>query len=178
MNFGTANTAGAGRTQDVTHRQLAQLWAATTVAVALHDAEELLLDLTGWIARHPWLPGRSLHGDRAEFALVLAIITAAVLTIAVASVASRAPWSAEALVCVAYALLINGVSHGLLSLASWSPMPGVVSGSLVLIPLAALIIRTLPALQWTRSTVVIAATTTAGITVGAFVLAAAVTRLG
>ncbi len=160
------------------HRRLAALWAAVAAAVALHNTEESLRDMTGWIVRHPWIPGRALHGDQAEFTLVLAIVAVAVLSIAIVAIAARPRWSAEVLVCVAYALMINGASHILLSLVAGSLMPGVISGTAVLLPLGVLIARTLPPVRWTVSTTVVTAVAAVGVTAGAFALAALLTGFG
>ncbi len=159
-------------------RRLALLWMATAGAVVLHNAEEWLLGMTGWIARQSWLPGHSLHGDQSRFALVLAIVTGAVLALAVTAVVVQPRWSAEVLVCVAYALVINGVSHVVLSLLSWSVMPGVVTGVVVLLPLGVLVIRALPSVRWTVSSVVATVLAAVGITAGAFVLAFLLTGIG
>lgn len=161
----------------VGNHRLALLWIATATAVVLHNAEEWLLDMTGWIAGHPWLPGRSLHGDPAEFALVLAIVTLAVLGLAAVAVVTRPRWSAAVLVCLAYALMVNGASHALLSLLSWSPMPGIISGVALFLPLGALLSRALPPVRWTTSTVALTALVAVGITAGAFALAAVPTGL-
>lgn len=72
----------------------------TIIAVALHNAEEWLLGMTGWVAAHPWMPGRFLHGNQQQFGLALVIVTVAVLVIGVIAVSTRARWSAETLVCI------------------------------------------------------------------------------
>ncbi|MGO2050658.1 MAG: HXXEE domain-containing protein [Microbacterium sp.] len=145
---------------------------ATVLALAVHNGEEWMSGLTGWIAEHPWMPGRALHGDHAQFGLALVIVTAAVLTIAVIAVASRARWSAEALVCVAYALIINAGSHLVISVLSWSPMPGVVSGSILLLPLGLVIVRTMPPLRWTVPTVVTTVLSAVVLVAGSLLVAA------
>ncbi|MGC5626669.1 HXXEE domain-containing protein [Georgenia sp. Z1344] len=159
------------------HRRQSQLWGATALAVVLHNTEECLLDMTGWIAEHPWLPGRSLHGDPAEFALVLALVTLAVLGLAAVAVGTRPRWSATVLACVACALMVNGAGHVVLSLLSWSPMPGLVSGVALLLPLGTLVSRELPPVRWTSSTVTLATLAAVGLTAGAFALAAVLTAL-
>lgn len=155
-----------------TQKRLAVFWAATIVALALHNAEEWLLGLTGWIAAHPWMPGRSLHGDQEQFGLALVIVTAAVLTVAVIAVLTRAKWSAETLVCVAYALIANAGGHLVISVASWSLMPGVLSGILILLPLGVIIVRTLPPVRWTMSTTVMTVIAAVAIVIGALLVAA------
>lgn len=172
MDSRLVESADANTASSVSSRPLALLWVATAVAVSLHNVEEWLFDMTGWIAKHPWLPGRTLHGDHGQFTLVLAIVTIVVLVIAVTAVVARPRWSAEVLVCVAYALVVNAVSHVLLSLLSASVMPGVVSGVTVLLPVGALATRALPPAQWTASTISLTITAAVGITAGAFALAA------
>lgn len=152
--------------------RLAGLWVAAVAALALHNAEEWLLDLTGWIADHPWLPGRSLHGDQAQFALALLIVTAIVLVIAVIAVVAKPKWSAEVLVCVAYALIINAVSHLVVSAASWSLMPGAITGTLVLLPLGVIVVRSLPPVPWTVASVVITVIAALAVVFGSLALAA------
>ncbi|MGC5617677.1 HXXEE domain-containing protein [Georgenia sp. Z1491] len=162
---------------EVGQHRLTLPWITTALVVVLHNTEEWYLDMTGWIAGHPWLPGRSLHGDGAEFALVLALVTLAVLGLAAVAVLTRPRWSATALVCLTCALAVNGASHALLSLLSWSPMPGVVTGVALLVPLGVVLARALPPVSWTASTVVLTVLAAVGLTAGAFALAAALTAL-
>ncbi len=163
--------------REVSRRRIDLLWALAVGALALHNAEELLLGLTGWIAEHPWMPGRALHGDQAQFAISLAIVTAAVLAIAVVAVTTRAEWSAGALVGVAWALIINAGSHLLMTTVSWSLMPGTVSGALVLLPLGLLIVRTLQPMRWTTVSVLLAAFAAAMLVFGSLVIAAVLTTV-
>lgn len=159
------------------HRRLKLLWAAVAAAVVLHNTEEWLLNMTGWIAEHQWLPGRSLHGDQTEFAFVLAIVTTAVLVLALTAIATRPPWSAEVLVCLTWALIVNAISHIVLSLLSGSLMPGLLSGSSILLPVGAYLLWRLPPVRWTPSTVAATLVAAVGLTAGAFALAVLVTRL-
>lgn len=163
---------------EVSERWLAVLWIAIVGAVVLHNTEEWLLNMTGWIADHPWFPGRSLHGDQSEFAIALIVVTVAVLLLGGSAVAIRPRWSTEVLVCVAYALMINGASHAVASLVSWSVMPGVITGVLVLIPCGVLVIHMLPPVRWTMSSVIVTVIAAVGITAGAFALASVVTGMG
>ena len=171
MDRARAEAPRATVPREVSERGLALLWVGVAAAVALHNAEEWLLGMTGWIAEHPWLPGASLHGDQDQFALVLALVTAAVLALTVTALTRRPRWSAEVLACAAYVLMANGISHLVLSLLSWSPMPGVLSGTAVLLPLGALLVRVLPPVRWTASNVAMTAGAAVGITAGAFAVA-------
>lgn len=155
-----------------TSRRLAAFWAATVLALAVHNAEEWLLGMTGWMAAHPWTPGRFLHGDQQQFALALVIVTAAVLTIGVVAVSTRAKWSAETLVCIAYVQIINAGSHLVVSVVSWSVMPGVITGVLVLLPLGLIITRALPPVRWSRSAVVTTVIAAVAIVGGSLLIAA------
>lgn len=166
-----AETVADGAISRVSDRSLSLLWASTAGALALHNVEEWMLGMTEWIAAHPWFPARSLHGDQSEFAIVLAIISGAVLLIAIRAVITRPRWSAEVLVFIAYAKMVNGISHAVLSLLSWSLMPGVITGIIVLLPLSALVIHKLPPVQWTTSNTALMVITTVGLSAGAFVLA-------
>ena len=159
------------------HRQLAGFWVLTVAAVALHNTEEWLLRLTEWIADHPWMPGRALHGDQTQYGLALIIVTAAVLAIAIVAVTRRTRWSSEVLACMAYALIINATSHLLLSVATWDLMPGTISGTLLLAPLGLIIIHTLPPVPWSVSSAVTIALAAIGIVIGSLLLAAALTAL-
>lgn len=160
---------------EVGDRRLALLWVAAAGVVLLHNAEEWLLDMTGWIAGQAWIPGHALHGDQSEFALVLAIVTFAVWAIAAVAVLARPRWSAEVLVCIGYALAVNGVSHVVLSLVSQSLMPGAITAVTVLVPFGVLVIRALPTVPWTISSVATTIIAVVGITAGAFALAALLT---
>ncbi|WP_423464189.1 HXXEE domain-containing protein [Promicromonospora sp. MS192] len=144
------------------------------VALAVHNAEELVRDLPGWQAERPWLPGGAVYGDQAQFAGALAIVTGAVLVLAVAAVAGRTAWSAPVLVCVGYALLVNAMGHVLLSVVTWSLMPGVITSVLVLVPVAVLLARTLPPVRWTASTVLVTLVAAVGLVLGSLVIAALV----
>lgn len=178
MNSVITEHAGRGARVELSHRRLALLWVATALVVMVHNTEEWLFDMTGWIADQPWLPGRSLHGDQAEFALVLAIVTAAVASIAVTAIVARPGWSAEVLSCVAYALMANAASHLVMSLLTWSPMPGVVSAIAVLLPFGVIVVRAVPPVRWTTSTIGLTVLAAIGITGGAFAMAALVTSFG
>lgn len=167
-------TGSDKKSTEVSERWLAMLWVATVSAVVVHNTEEWLFNMTGWIADHPWLPGRSLHGDQSEFTVALTIVTVTVLLVAGGAVVIRPRWSAEVLVCVAYALMFNGATHAVVSLLSWSFMPGVITGVLVLLPCGVLVIRTLPPVRWTISSVTVTVIAAVGITAGAFAVASVV----
>ena len=171
-----AEVAETNVSQGVSERGLALLWIAVAAAVALHNAEEWLLGMTGWIAEHPWLPVASLHGDQDQFALVLTLVTAAVLALTVTALTLRPRWSVEVLVCAGYVIMANGISHLLLSLLSWSPMPGVFSGTAVLLPLGVILTRALPPVRWTVVGVAMTAVAGVGIIAGGFVVAALLSR--
>ena len=158
----------------VTPRRTGVLWVLTVSAVALHNVEEWLLGLTGWIADHPWLPGRFLHGNHVQFAIALAMVTAVVLVIALIAVATRARWSEGVLVSVAYALMINAGSHLVLSVLSWSLMPGTFSAALLLLPLGLLIERSLPVVHWTATSLVLTIVATVGLVIGSLAAAAGI----
>ncbi|HLR95609.1 MAG TPA: HXXEE domain-containing protein [Jiangellaceae bacterium] len=157
--------------------RLTMLWAMTVAALAVHNVEEWLLDMTGWIAGHPWLPGGSLHGDPDQFALGLVIVTAVVFVLASVALVVKPAWSAEVLVCVAYALMINTASHAVLSMASWSLMPGAITGALVLLPVSVVTARSLPPVRWTASAVVKTVIAALGIVYGSLALAAVLTPI-
>lgn len=154
-------------------RRLGLLWGLTVAALALHNMEESLLGLNGWMAEHAWFPGRALHGDDAQLTLALAIVTAAVFLLAVFAVVRRPAWSAEVLACVAYALAINAIGHLVLSVVSMSFMPGVFTGTFVLLPLSVGVVRSLPAVWWRPTAVAITVAAAVGAVVGSLLLAAA-----
>lgn len=141
-------------------RLLTLLWIAAAGAVALHNVEEWLLDMTGWIAGKGWHPGHTLHGDQGRFAVALAIVTVAVLALSLVATITKPTWSAATLVYVAYALVINGVSHLVLSVLAGEVMPGVITGVAVLIPLGGFIVHTLPSASATRTNESVARTLT------------------
>ncbi|MGW2092910.1 HXXEE domain-containing protein [Promicromonospora sukumoe] len=168
-----AQTAGTSGISVPSRVRLALLWAVTVVALAVHNAEELVRDLPGWHTGRPWLPGSALYGDPAQFAVALAIVTGLALVLAVAGVAWRAAWNAQVLVCVGYALLVNAAGHVLLSVVSWSLMPGVLTSVLVLVPVFVLLTRTLPPVRWTVSSVLVTLVAAFGVVIGSLVIAAA-----
>lgn len=164
----TADTSAPGRVR------LALLWCVVVVALAVHNAEELARDLPGWQADRPWLPGGALYGDQAQFAVALAIVTGVAVVLAVVAVSTRAAWSASVLVCVGYALLVNAAGHVLLSIASWSLMPGVLTSVVVLTPVAVLLTRALPPVRWTISAALVTLVAALGLVVGSLAIAALV----
>ncbi|MFD7022480.1 HXXEE domain-containing protein [Promicromonospora sukumoe] len=169
-----AQTAGTSGVAMPGRGRLALLWAVTVMALAAHNAEELLRDLPRWQADRAWLAGSVLYGDQAQFAVALAIVTGLALVLAVAAVAWRAAWSAQVLVCVVgYALLVNAAGHVLLSVVSWSLMPGVLTSVLVLVPVFVLLTRALPPVRWTVSSVLVTLVAAFGVVVGSLVIAAA-----
>ncbi|RCV48367.1 HXXEE domain-containing protein [Marinitenerispora sediminis] len=151
--------------------RLAALWALAVAALAGHNAEEWRFGMGGWISAHPWLPGSSLHADPTQLALALAIVTTAVFLIAAVAVVSRPAWSPEVLGCLSYALMCNGAGHLVLSAASWSLMPGVVTGVLVLLPVGLLTVRSLPPVRWTAPTVATTVIAAVGMVAGSLALA-------
>lgn len=173
----SANSISKTHATTAVEPNLTVLWLSVAASIVLHNSEEWLLDMTGWIADHPWLPGRSLHGDQAEIALLLALVAAAVVGLSLTAVILKPPWSAEVLVCVAYALMVNAASHSVLSLLSVSMMPGVITGLLVLLPLGLLIVRVLPPVEWTVATVGATAAVACGITAGAYLLATTISGI-
>ena len=96
MNQMPALTTSGNKSPGLGDRRLATLWIATAGAVVLHNIEEWLFDMTGWVAAHPGLPGRALHGDQVQFEVALVIVTATVLILAATAVAFRPRWSRAA----------------------------------------------------------------------------------
>ncbi|MGD7787265.1 HXXEE domain-containing protein [Propionibacteriaceae bacterium Y1700] len=126
-----------------TGSRLTMLWLATALAVMLHNAEEWWFGLTTWMAERPWLPGHAVHGDARTFDVVLAIVTCAVLALALTAIVLRPRWSAGVLIWVSWGLVINGLGHLVLAAIALSPMPGVVSGVGLLVPLGLVSLRQL-----------------------------------
>ena len=174
IQMSTLTTIGS-RSPEGGDRRLVVLWVVTAGAVVLHNFEEWLFDLTGWVAVRPGFPGRALHGDQDQFAVSLAIVTVAVFVLAAAAVAIRPRWSGEALVYVAYAIVFNGASHVLLSILTQSLMPGVITGVLILLPVGALTIFVQPAPRWSISGVTMTIIASVGIAAGALGLASVIT---
>src|SRR5690625_7646696 len=123
MNLAPGVTAIGKRPLRGDDRRVATLWLVTDGVVVLQNVEEWLFDMTGWVAAHPELPGRALHGDQAQFEVALVIVTATVLALAVTAVALRPRWSDEVLVHDAYAIPITGPRQALLTLLQRSPNP-------------------------------------------------------
>lgn len=167
------NSEDATVEDDTTDQRLRVLWALGFGGLALHNLEEGLFGLTRWMAGHAWLPGRVLHGDGTQFAIALVLVTTVVLVVAVLAVTTRARWGVGALAGIAYAFLINAGSHIVLSVASWSLMPGTVSAALVLLPVGLLLLRSLPATPWSTASVVATVGAALGLMMGSLVLAAA-----
>lgn len=172
-----AGDATPGETPAPTQGRLTTLWVLMVVALALHNLEEWLLDMADWMSEHPWLPGRSLHGDPTQFALALMIVTVVILLIAVVAVVFQPDWSAEVLTCLSYALMINAASHLGLSVLSASLMPGAITGVLILIPLGLFTVRSLPRVRWKVSTVAMTVIAAAGVVFGSLWLAGLLTTV-
>lgn len=157
--------------------RLVVLWIAGVLAVTLHNLEEWLFDMTGWMATHDRLPGSSLHGDQDRYAAALVLVTLALLAVAIVALAARATWSAGVLVCVGYVLLANASSHVLMSLVAGSLMPGVVTGVLVLVPFGLLVLFTLPPIRWTLTTTALTVLAAVAFVGGSLTLAGPLTTL-
>ncbi|MGC9417875.1 MAG: HXXEE domain-containing protein [Rhodovulum sp.] len=103
------------------------------VAFALQNTEETLF-LPAWLeAQRPefdW-PGPAQYG----VAAMLLTLTAAVIVIVAGQRRFAGLWG-WVLACLSGALLMNAVTHVLMSLANLSLMPGVVSGVVVMGPAA------------------------------------------
>lgn len=160
------------------HRRLALLWTALVAALVLHNLEELLFDMAGWFARQPRLPGSVLYENAAQFAMALLVVTVAVTVLAGIAVAVRPAWSAEVLVGLAYALMINAGSHLALSVVSWSLMPGVITGVVILVPLGRYVVRSVPPVPWTTAAVATTAIAALAFVFGSHGVAALITSLG
>jgi hypothetical protein len=171
-------STGESEESRVSRERLRLLWSATSVAVVLHSAEEWSTDMTGWISRRPWLPAAEMHEGNQEFTLVLALVTAALLALAALAVVARPRWSSDVLVCVLWALMANAAGHAVLSLLSWSVMPGTISGVAVIMPLGVLALRALPPVRWTVGTTVTTLVAALGLMAGAFALAALLHGIG
>ncbi|GAB3213616.1 HXXEE domain-containing protein [Marinactinospora thermotolerans] len=134
------------RTDDGAERPSARpllLWPLLTVAFALHNLEEYLADLPAWAS----VPGRFPGGfpvSTPAFGSALLLLTLAFAALAAFAVLRRPAWSGAALACAALALLLNAVSHVLVSLLVWSVMPGLVSALLVLAPVCLSSLRSPP----------------------------------
>src|SRR5699024_12472594 len=120
MNLAPALTAIGKRPLRGDDRRLATLWLVTAGVVVLHNVEEWLFDMTGWVAAHPELPGRARHGAQARFEVALVIDTATVPALAVAAVALVRRWTAVVLACVPHGTALCRVSTGDLSWVLWS----------------------------------------------------------
>lgn len=165
---------GRASTVDPTPRRLALLWCVLVLALAVHNLEEVALDLPRWAADHPFLPSAVLHGDQAQFGLAVLIVTSVVAVIGGIAIVRRPAWSGEVLSCLAHVLLINATSHIAVSAVSWSVMPGLVTGVVLLLPIGLLVVRSLPPVRWTRANVLIVISAAAGILFGSLGLAALV----
>lgn len=137
-----------------TRRPAAALWLVTLAALTVHNAEEAALGLNRWLTTRPWFPPQASHLNDGQFTAALVIVTVAVGLIAVVSVFLPPRWGIEALTAVAYALIVNAISHIVMSFVSWDPMPGMFTSVLVLLPVSILVLRHLPATRWTAGSVV------------------------
>ncbi|ASO21704.1 hypothetical protein AHOG_20435 [Actinoalloteichus hoggarensis] len=158
--------------------RLAWCWAWAVVSFALHNAEEWLGDLPAWSVAQPALPWSVPVESSAAFGLAVAMLTVAVALAGVVAVVTRASWSAETLSCFAIVLLINVVSHVALSLATWSLMPGVLTGVALLLPAALVILRVLPRVRLNLPTTLWTAAAAVAATLGALWVAGAIAGAG
>lgn len=137
-----------------TRRPAAALWMVTIAALIVHNVEEAALGLNRWLTSHAWGPARALQLSDGQFTAALVLVTAAVLLLAVVSAFLPPRWGIEALTALAYALVVNAAGHVIAALVTWSPMPGVATSVLVLLPVNIAVLRRLPATRWTTASVV------------------------
>lgn len=140
-----------------TRRPAAALWAMTIAALMVHNVEEGTLGLNRWLTAQPWFPSQALHLSDGQFTAALVILTVIVGLLAVISVLLPPRWGVEALTAIAYALIVNAVSHIMVSFVTWSLMPGVATSVLVLLPVNIAVLRRLPTTRWTTASVVVTA---------------------
>ena len=153
----------------VPQRPLAGLWWLTVAVFALHNAEEYLRDLPAWADAHApaWIA--SVHGDQVGNGIAVAVLTGAALILAVVALSARPAWSSEVLVCFAFVLIVNAVSHLAMSALSRTLMPGVVTAPLLLL-LGVYLVWRLPTIRATWPTVLVTAAVAVAAVVGALLL--------
>lgn len=118
----------------------AQAWAAS-LALALHNAEEVALDLPAWADAHPQIAAFNWSSGSDAFSIAALIIVLLAGGLALWVQLRPATWMRHALRILALVMLINAASHMALSLYTASLMPGVISATFVLVPVFAWIIR-------------------------------------
>jgi len=157
-------------------------WLVLIAAPALHNAEEWTRDLPAWSSAYASLPHFISAYVHSGFSLALIIAT--ILPVIAAIVIRRAAPQTEPawLVLFAWALIANAAWHAVLSVFTWTLMPGIFTAVMLLAPTSLYVLSTMPSQQrsgrivlWAVPVMVIV--TIATLTVAAF-LANLVGRYG
>lgn len=118
----------------------AQAWAAA-FALALHNAEEVLLNLPAWADAHPQTAAFNWSSGSDAFSIIALVIVVMAIGFALWVQLRPAVWMRLLLRLLAWVMLINAASYMAISLYTGSLMPGVVSAVIILVPVFSLIVR-------------------------------------
>lgn len=111
----------------------ARFWAAA-LALGLHNAEEIALDLPGWASSHPELVTLTWSANSAAFTITAVLLVGAAVLFALGAQLRPQRWMSSALRLFAIIMLVNAASHLALSIWTGSVMPGTWTAGLVVLP--------------------------------------------
>lgn len=119
-------------------------WVALISALGLHNAEEWIRDLPTWSAASTIVLEFLAADVHRGFGLALALVT---LVPAIGAIVIRraAPMTEPMwLAILAWVLIVNALWHVVLSLVTWTLMPGVVTAIALLLPVSVHVLASLP----------------------------------
>ncbi len=115
-------------------------WAAAMAAFLVHNVEEIVSDLPGWVAEHPVLPWFGWMAPAGLFTTAVGVLTLAVGALALYAMTTAPRWGGWALVAFAIVMLVNAVSHIVLSVMTSTIMPGALTATVVIVPVFAAVL--------------------------------------
>ena len=119
-------------------------WAAAFLALLIHNAEELLLNLPAWAAAQPqwrWAAGVMPEG---RFQAVVMVLTLLALLLAIVGTVRPTRWTEALLLLLAGVMLFNAATHIVVSLLARAAMPGVVTSVVLVLPVMLWILASRP----------------------------------
>lgn len=115
-------------------------WAAAMAAFLAHNVEEVVSDLPAWATAHPVLPWLGWMAPAGLFTAAVGAVTLAVGALALYAMTTAPRWGSWALAAFAVVMLLNAVSHIVLSVMTSTMMPGALTAMVVIVPVFAAVL--------------------------------------
>ena len=146
-------------------------------ALAVHDTEEWVRDLPAWSAARTFASGLMPADVHRGFGVALLLVS---LLPVVGATAIRwlAPRTEPAwLALFAWVLIANALWHAVLSLATWTAMPGILTATTLLLPASGYALAGLPLHRASARIIILAVLAMVAVTAATLAFAALIVRL-